>query len=330
MRVVELAEERARVVAQLFDRVRDVIAASAVVPVILHSWSDPSTSAAALASAWSRGDEPLQVARKVLDAVIAHAEAEVLRRDVLELMRFVDNRVAASGDDFAEGVLTHGQVGAQQVMIDDNHVGRRRALAHARHEAVVVPRTLGAEARFGGRRDFAPERKILRQIVELRPVTGLGSPRPFADDRQKDVSTDWGGSLVELIEAMQAQIVRAPLHVGRREGDAERVAQCGDVLEENLLLQGFRARRDEHALTAQKRGDEIGQRLPGAGSRLREEDAAPFEHSRDGGRHFDLPRTRLEIRHRADQFAIGGKRRDDAFAERGLGGRAGLGACYSG
>src|SRR5204863_1285454 len=188
----ELVEERARAVAQLFDRLRDVVAGLAVVHVSIHSWRAPSTTAAALAIDQSRGDEPLQVARKLLDAIGARAEAEILRRDVLELMRFVDDRIAARGNDFAEGVLSHGQVRAQQVMVDDDHVGRRRALAHARHEAVVVPRTLGAEARFGGRRDFAPERKILRQIVELRPVTGLGSPRPFADDRQKDVSTDWG------------------------------------------------------------------------------------------------------------------------------------------
>jgi hypothetical protein len=38
---------------------------------------------------------------------------------------------------------------------------------------------------------------------------------------------------------VKAQVIRAPLHVGRREGDAERVAERWNVLEENLLLRVF-------------------------------------------------------------------------------------------
>ena len=83
-------------------------------------------------------------------------------------------------------------------------------------------------------------------------------------------------------------------------------------------------------MTAEKRGDEVGERLPRAGSRFRKEDAAPFEHLRDGGRHFNLTCARFEIRHRADQFAVGRKGRDDAFAEGGLGARGSLRACYTG
>ena len=43
-------------------------------------------------------------------------------------------------------------------------------------------------------------------------------------------------SAAQLIEAMQAQVVRPPLHVGRLEGDAERVAQHRKVLEVDLFL----------------------------------------------------------------------------------------------
>ena len=45
--------------------------------------------------------------------------------------------------------LAHGRVGAQQMVVDDDHVGFGGALAHQRHEAVAVARALGAEAGVG-------------------------------------------------------------------------------------------------------------------------------------------------------------------------------------
>ena len=46
--------------------------------------------------------------------VVADAVAEVLRGDVLELVRLVDDRVAAGGNDLAEGALADRGIGAQQ------------------------------------------------------------------------------------------------------------------------------------------------------------------------------------------------------------------------
>ena len=66
--------------------------------------------------------------------------------------------------------------------------------------------------------------------------------------------------------AVQAQIVGAALHVGRGERHAERVAQRRDVLEVDLLLEVLGAGGDQHALAAEDRGDEIGERLAGAGA----------------------------------------------------------------
>ena len=123
------------------------------------------------------------------------------------------------------------------MMVDDDDVGRGGALAHPRDEAVVVARALGAEAGVGGRRDVVPEREVLRQILQLGAIAGLGARRPLADDRQEDVVDRRAGAVGELIELVEAQVVRAPLHVGRGERDAERVAQRGNVLEVDLLLQ---------------------------------------------------------------------------------------------
>ena len=186
-------------------------------------------------------------------------------------------------------------------------------LSHPRDEAVVVARTLGSETRFGGRRHLAPEREVLGQIFELGTIAGFRALRPVADDRQEDVVSRRAGPAGELIELVQAQIVRAALHARSGEGNAQRFTQSGNVLEENLLLKVLGARGDEDALAAQDRRNEIGERLPGAGARFGEEDAALVEHVRDGRRHLELPGARLETGHGASQRAAGRKDRSDGL-----------------
>ena len=243
----------------------------------------------------------LDVARELLEPVVAHAEAEMLRGDVLELMRFVDDRAAAGGDDLAVRVLANRRVRAQQVVVDDDDVGFGGALAHAGDETVVVARTLGAQARVGGRRDLVPERQILGQIAQLRAIADLGPGGPLADDRQKHIVDRRTGAVVELIELVQAHVVRATLHARGGEGNAEGVAQRRDVLEVDLLLEVLRAGGDEHALAAQDGGHEIRECLAGAGPGLGEQDAAAREDLRHRGGHFDLPGAWLEVRHRTER-----------------------------
>ncbi len=81
-------------------------------------------------------------------------------------------------------------------------------------------------------------------------------------------------AVAKRVEAMQAQIVAASLHVRRLEGTVERVAQDRQVLEVDLLLEVLGAGRDQHTLAAQDRRYEIGECLAGACSGLREQDAA--------------------------------------------------------
>jgi hypothetical protein len=197
-------------------------------------------------------------------------------------------------------------------MVDDHHVGGGGALPHPGDEAFVVLRALGAETGVGGRRDLVPEGEVLRQILELGAVAGFGALRPLADDRQKDVVRGERvlGALRQPIELVQAEVVGAPLHVGGGERDAERVAQRRDVLEVNLFLEVLGAGGDEHPFAAEDRRDEIGERLSGAGARLREEDSAVGEHLRHGRGHLDLSGTGLEVGHGAGQRAA---RRKDRF-----------------
>ena len=128
-----------------------------------------------------RRDRALDVARVVVEPVVADGAAEILRGDVLELVRFVHDRVARVRDDFAERVLPHRRVGAQQVMVDDDDVGFGGALAHFRDEALGELGAVGADAVLAGRCDLAPERQIFRQIFHLGAIARLGVAAPFVD-----------------------------------------------------------------------------------------------------------------------------------------------------
>ena len=268
------------------------------------------------------GHGALDVAGEILDPVGADRNAEVLGGDVLELVRLVQDGVGVRRDHRAVGTLPHGGIGAEQVVVDDDQVGLGGALPHPRHEALVVARALGADAGFDGGRDLIPERQIFRQVFQLGAVAGVGARGPFADDRQKDrvghrrrpVASRPGRTDADppgvcpgrapsfaatakrpavdrrlrftgqLIEAVQAQVVGAALHVGGGERHAERRAQRRKVLEENLFLKVLGAGRDQHPLAAEDGGDEIRERLAGAGAGFGEQDAAVLERARDRGR----------------------------------------------
>ena len=54
-----------------------------------------------------RCNQPLAVAHQLFKSIVAHRHAEILRRNLLQLMRLVDDRVAAFRDDFAVRALPH-------------------------------------------------------------------------------------------------------------------------------------------------------------------------------------------------------------------------------
>src|SRR5689334_4160028 len=104
MREGEIAEEAAGVIAQPLDR-------------LLELRGIRKTGHRA------RLDESLDVTRIVFEPIVADRESEVLSRDVLELMRLVDNGMATRRNDLAVLVLTNRRIRAEQMMIDDDDVG---------------------------------------------------------------------------------------------------------------------------------------------------------------------------------------------------------------
>ena len=103
------------------------------------------------------------------------------------------------------------------------------------------------------------------------------------DQREEHALVRGAGRLVQPIEAVQAQVVRAPLHAGRGERHREGIAQRRDILEENLFLKVLGARGDEDPVPAQYRGNEVRERLSRAGARFGQKNAPGLEDFGHGG-----------------------------------------------
>ena len=123
-----------------------------------------------------------------------------------------------------------------------------------------VARARRADAALGRGREIGPDRQVLGQVLEFRAVAGLRPLRPVADGRHRVRVGERHRHrvLAELIEAVQAEVVAPPLHVGRLERDAERRLQEREVLREDLFLERLGAGRDEDAAAAQDGRDEVG------------------------------------------------------------------------
>ena len=72
---------------------------------------------------------------------------------------------------------------------------------------------------------------------------------------------------------------------------------------EELVLQRLGAGGDDHLAAVQERGDEIRERLAGAGAGLGDQRAAPGDGRRDGIGHRELLRTEAEAGERPGQEA---------------------------
>ena len=184
---------------------------------------------------WCGRQQPCGIAHQIVHAEVAERHAEVLRGHVLELVGLIHDERGARGDHFAVGALADRRVSAEQMVVDDDHVGFGRALAHQRQEAVTVTRTLGAETGVGIGGDLVPERKILGQVTQLGAVAGLRPRRPLLDHRQQDVVADLDQSAVRsgiavhrvaiILPAMETEVVRPSLHQRGCEGNADGLAQ---------------------------------------------------------------------------------------------------------
>src|SRR3989304_3819698 len=208
------------------------------------------------------------------------------------------------------------KAGKKKMGVADPPVRPRRPPVHRRDEAAVELRALLPGAGVAPRVDPRPEGDGVGEVAELGAVAGFRRLFPLAD----------AGVVVELLQALEhrlvlevveflpAEEVRPALHVAGADFGVEVLLQKRDVLEEKLLLEGFRPRRDDHLAAAAQRGDEIGKRFTCAGARFDDEMLFLLEGLLDRLRHRELPLPELVLRMRARQQPLG----PEALPERHL------------
>ena len=132
-----------------------------------------------------------------------------------------------------------------------------------------------ADAAIGARVQLGPQMAVLGQLGQLGAVAGLGRLLPIADDAEVvDLLQPVQHRLVgEVVELLAAQIIAAALHVADAQL-AQVLPQEGNVLEEELLLQGLGAGGDDDALAGANDRQQVRQRLAGAGAGLDDQVAA--------------------------------------------------------
>src|SRR5664280_3656500 len=211
------------------------------------------------------------IAEQFVHPKVGDRDSKVVGGNVLQLVGFVEDDDTSVGQNPGVGRTVLGcfdrQVGAEQVMIDDDDVALGGAAAHLGNETAVKLLALGADTAVGARVEFGPQMAVLRQFGQLRAVAGFGGLLPVADDAKLvDFFQPVQHRLIgEVVELLTAEIVAATLHVADAQL-AEVLLQEGNVFEEELLLQGLGAGGDDDALAGTNDGQQVCQRLAGAGA----------------------------------------------------------------
>jgi hypothetical protein len=152
-----------------------------------------------------------------------------LHAGLVELVRLVEDRHAHRGQQLGHARFAHGQVGKEQVVIDDHHVGSqglapRQVDVAARNLGQVEPRQL---SRVDG--DQRDHRRALVQPRQFGQVAGAGDPRPSLDLGQGAYSgAVWQrGVLPRKLHAVQAQVAAPALEQRHAHRQAQRLRPGG-------------------------------------------------------------------------------------------------------
>ena len=188
---------------------------------------------------------------------------------------------------------------AKKVMIDDDDIGGERFLARVHHKAPVEVRAFAAEAVFARGGDVSPDGGRLRHVGEFAPISRRRRARERLDAFQVTHvgARRQGAARNRSLEMMMANVVAAPLEQGNGDRDLQRVTHHWQVTLEKLILQCFRAGRDDDLAARKQRWNEIRQRLAGASAGFGDQLALRLNGVGDRFRHRQLLRAR----------AIGGK-----------------------
>ncbi len=101
------------------------------------------------------------VATELLKARVADGDSEVASRHIFQLVGFVENNGADLGQDSGIGrvfgLLLDGEIGKEQMMVDDDDVALHRPTVHLRDEAAVPGAAFLSQAGVGAGVKLVPE-----------------------------------------------------------------------------------------------------------------------------------------------------------------------------
>jgi len=207
-------------------------------------------------------------------------------------MRLVHDQVVV----FRQHAVADLHVGQQQRVVDNEHMRRLRLMprlverARAAHLlAATLQRAaliLGAQPRPDGRFLVAAQR-------DFTAVARFGVQQPDEHlGQQAQLGHRGRPPAAQRRQPARAQVVAAPLDQRRLEGDAQRLAQHGQVAAEQLILQIDRGRADHHALVVLRcpgdGRDQVGHALADAGGRFDHEVPTAVERLRHPAQHVHL------------------------------------------
>ena len=248
-------------------------------------------------------DRTERVADQLLHAEAGYLKPEVVGGHVLQRVGLVEDDRVVVGQDLDPGARgPHREVGEEEVVVDEEQLGRRRAGAGAGDEALVPELALATKARVAGGGEIAPGGELVGQ-VDLAPVAGLGRTQPALDARPEGrlVADRKGRGACEGLAPLQAVVVGAPLEVGGVDLEPGLLSQDRQVLPPDLLLEVLGRGRDDDPPAGEDRGHQVGERLPGAGPGLGDEVAVPLECPLHRAGHRQLVLTVLVAGERARQ-----------------------------
>lgn len=145
--------------------------------------------------------------------------------------------------------LARAQVGDEQGVIDHHQVGLGGRPARRLYVTLLPAWAVGTPAVIAVRPHQRPQLLPPGGQVELGFVTGTGCPQPGHHPglpaRLLPIQEDAPGA-AQLLPLVQAEVVGPSLDHGHPEGQFQALADQGDVLFHQLLLQVDGVRRDHH------------------------------------------------------------------------------------
>ena len=266
----------------------------------------PGGQAARLGQPFGQG-----IAREGAQRARAHLQSGELQANVTELVRLIEHHHARAGQQLGHARRAQRQVGEEQVVVDDHHVGCQRVGTGAVHMAGAGVRAGSAQAVVARGGDEREHGRGLLQAGQLIQVTAAGAARPLLHTGQcaqpLRIEQLTGHAPAGTLQTLQAEVAGAPLEQRRTDGHAQGSLHAGQVTQEKLVLQCLGGGRHQQPLAAEQRGHQVGKGLAHARAGLGDERATVLNNLRHGLGHGHLARTWAKMRVGLRQRPLPGK-----------------------